>query len=64
MSRKNKYTKSFKYRAVQYVLKNKLGVTHVCDKFGVSNNKLDNYILLPKVEHKRLLKLDTETTNN
>jgi transposase len=44
MSRKNKYTKSFKFRAVQYVLKNNLGVTHVCDKFGVSKRQLRTWI--------------------
>ncbi len=31
---------------------------------GVSKSKLDNYVLLSKVEHARLLKLDSETNKN
>ncbi|MFN3196139.1 MAG: hypothetical protein ACE364_09340 [Chlorobiota bacterium] len=31
---------------------------------GASKSKLDNYVLLSKVEHSRLLKLDQETSNN
>lgn len=44
MSRKNKYTKSFKFRAVRDVLKNNLGVSYVSDKLGVSKSQLQTWI--------------------
>lgn len=44
MSRKNKYTKSFKLKAVREVLKNNLIITDVCDKLGVSESRLQTWI--------------------
>lgn len=44
MSRKNKYTKGFKLKAVQKVLKNNLSITDVCDNLGVSKTDLTKWI--------------------
>jgi len=44
MSRKNKYSKSFKLKAVQKVLKNNLRIIQVCDNLGVSKTALRKWI--------------------
>lgn len=44
MSRKAKYTASFRLAAVQKVLKNNLSITDVCDNLGVSKTELVKWV--------------------
>lgn len=44
MSRKAKYTASFRLTAVQKVIKNNLSITCVCDNLGVSKTELKKWI--------------------
>lgn len=44
MSRKNKFTKSFKLKAVQEVLKNNLSITQVCDNLEISKTDLKKWV--------------------
>lgn len=44
MSRKNKYSESFKLKAVQKVLKNNLSITLVCDNLEISKTELLKWI--------------------
>jgi len=44
MSRKVKYTKAFKLKAVERVLKNKLSITSVSDALGINKSDLKKWI--------------------
>lgn len=49
MSRKIKYTKAFKLKAVESVLKNKLSITSVSDELGINKSDLKKWISYYKV---------------